>query len=347
MNRDNLKKERKFVLTRKPSRQGNPYPPSVFIPGECEVYDPTTNTQRTAVYLAGAKSIWADEIPALREEKVIQGKKIIIKNGFLSVSPKEKNKLDYLLVCGYNESNDETRINSAVIFKELDVEKLAEKSFENSKILDNARYFVNNADIREVRAYGLAWAKTNAEYKAIQDMSEYEVRVYMRKLAEKNPSMFVESMQDSAIRNKVRIIHAIYSDILILNEQDRTLSWKGGDVLIKAPNGLDVVVYFAQMAIDNPKYKEAFETMTSLMKNDEPKSENLEREETVKEEPKSTQEQLIDSLLSSKVLTGGKNNMWFKYKKDDEELKWKTKKDLIKALKEDKVLLAELISQTF
>ena len=343
MNKVKLEKERRFVLTQRASKQYPFYPPTVTIPGACEVFDPETNQQRTAVYMPGQNTIWADEITSLKNEKRIEGKSILIKNGVISVSARESNKLKYLEVAGYNEANSETRINSAVLYRELDVEKLAEKSFEDSRKLDNARHFVNNNDIKEVRAYGLALAKNNSDYKAIQGMSEYEVRVYMRGLAEKNPSLFIDGMQQESLKNKVRIIHAIYSDVLVLNESERTLSWKNGSTFITAPSGLDVVVYFAEMAIDNPKYKEAFETMTTLMKKDsEPKSEKVEQQE-----PKSIQETLIDNLLEKEVVTCSGNNTWFKYKKGKEELKWKSKKIFIEALKEDKELLAELMTLAF
>lgn len=345
MNKRELQKERRFVLTQRASKQYPFYPPTVTIPGACEVYDPKTDKQRTAVYMPGQNTIWADEIESLKNEKRIEGKSILIKNGVISVSARESNKLKYLEVAGYNEANTDTRINSAVLYRELDVERLAEKSFEDSKKLDNARYFVNNNDIKEVRAYGLALAKNNADYKAIQDMSEYEVRVYMRGLAEKNPSLFIDGMQQESLRNKVRIIHAIYSDVLVLNESERTLSWKNGSTFITAPSGLDVVVYFAEMAIDNPKYKEAFDTMTTLMKQDKTpvdKSEKVERQEL-----KSIQETLIDNLLEKEVVTCSGNNTWFKYKKGKEELKWKSKKIFIEALKEDKELLAELMTLAF
>jgi hypothetical protein len=335
-----LQKERRFVLAKTPNKQGEPYNPTESVPGECEVYDPTTDKIRTAVYLPGVSSIWADEIEALKNDKKIRGKKILFTNGWKIVSPKETNLLHYLLVAGYNADNNETRVNSSVIYKEFKTDELAKDRFETNKKKDNAVYFVNNADIREVRAYALALAANSAQWKTIQDASEFEVRIGLRPLAEKNPEKFIEAMQDTVLRNKVKVIRAIYADIIVLDEAARTLKWKSGDIFIIAPAGMDVILNFAELAVNNPKFVKVFEAMEEALEGTPKKqatndSDDIPAVETV-------QETLLRIAMEKDVITGGKNNMWFTY--NDE--KYKTKKDILKALKEDKALAEEIFEKT-
>lgn len=340
---EDLKKERRFVLTRTPNKYGEPYNPVEFIPGECEVYDSTTDRVRTAVYLPGVHTIWADEIESLKGKDRIIGKKILFNNGWKIVSPKEANLLKYLLVAGYNEKNEDTRVNSAVLYKEWAVETLAKNKFEDNKRRDDAVYFVNNADIREVRAYALALAKNRTQVENIQQASEFEIRLGLRPIAEKNPEKFIEAMQEVSLRHKVRIIQAIYSDIILWNEKDRTLSWKGGDTFITAPIGMDVIDYFASMSVDAPKFKDVYDAIIARMNGGKVEKQKVEKQEIEEEEEeKSIQDTLLDLAVEKGVITGGKKNMWFVYG----ETKFKTRTDILKALKEDKELAEEIFNKT-
>ena len=337
---EDLKKERRFVLAKTPNLQGEPYNPTEFIPGECEVYDSEKGVVRTAVYLPGVQTIWADEIESLKGKDRILGKKILFNNGWKIVSPKEANLLKYLLVAGYNEANTETRVNSSVLYKEWAVEELAKTKFEDNRKKDDAVYFVNHADIREVRAYALALASNKTQIENIQKASEFEVRLGLRPLAEKNPEKFIEAMQEVSLRNKVKIIQAMYSDVILVNDKDRAISWKGGDVFITAPLGMDVIDYFASMSVDAPKFKDVFEAVVSRMNLGETKNKKTNVEEV--DEEKSIQDTLLDLAVEQGVITGGKNNMWFIYG----DVKYKTRKELIKKLEEDKELAEEIFNKT-
>lgn len=343
------KQEYRFIVTKKPNKNGQ-FAPTDIIPGECEVYytdDKGKTEQRTAIYLPGQKTIWADEIPSLEKEKVIKGKSILFKNGFKVVNAREKNLLDFLQISGNNQANNDSRINSAILYRELDKEVLAANTYEKDRDIDKARYFISMSDITEVRAYALALAKNAAEYKLIQEMSEYEVRVALRPKAQSNPEYFIEGMQDLSLRHKALVIQGIYKDIVKLDEQERTLSWSDGGVFAQAPTGMDVVTYFSQMSIESPKHKESFNEIVSQVKGNSKEEVSPKQESQVKpKEPisKSVEDTLIDSLLEKGVLTVKSNNTWFKYKEgEDDELKWQTKTKLLKELKEDKALLGELM----
>lgn len=343
-----LHKERRFVLAKAPNTRGEQFAPTESVPGECEVYDPILDRVRTAIYLPGVSSIWVDEIESLKGKDKIRGKKILFTNGWKIVSAKEANLLKYLLVAGYNEANTETRVNSAIIYKEWKTDQIAEKRFEANKKIDNAIFFINNGEIREVRACALALASNDREWKAIQEASEFEVRIALRPIAEKNPEKFDEVLQDTSFKNKVKIIQSIYADIIILDEPSRTILWKNGGVIVTAPIGRNVVNHFAEVSVDSLKFKTAFETMVDLLEGstkkvaEKPKKEEVEKVEEKAPEPSTPQEILLADAMAKGIITGGKNNMWFKYGEE----KYQTKDKLLKELKSNTVLFEELFNLT-
>jgi len=343
-----------YQLSRVPAKGARPYPPTEIIPGTCKVYDSSKGQERTAIYLTGQKTIWADEIDALKNQLNPRGRNIIFTNGYKLVSSKERNLHDYLNVCGYNEANNESRMDSPILFRLIDNTKKAETVFDEQKMLDQARYFTSNEDIKTVRAYTIALTKNAADIQRVQGLSEYEIRLYARQLAEKNPQFFIEGMREQSLERKVNVIKAIYSDILIHDEADRMLIWKGGDMLIKAPLGLEPIMYFAEQSIDNKKYTEAYNNMMDMLNN----KSKVKAKQVVKEE---IEEDDDDEVIVSNVVTPNqddvneidfdetikkmfdsnilrKNGTWIVW----EHKKWKSRAAFIKDIKGDAKLLERI-----
>ena len=237
-----------FILTQKASPKPPFYPPTVTIVSKSKVFDKQTKKERLAIYSASATSIWVDEIPYLKEEKNPRGDAIVFKNGMLTVSTANKNLLDFLRVCGKNEANSDTNLSDSVLFREINVEKKAKESYQNIRELDNARSFVSNTEERQLRAYAIAMAKDLGEVSMVQRMSEYELRLHLRHKAETNPRTFIENLKNELLSNKVVLIKAQYEDIIVLNEDENTLSWKNGGVFFSAPKGFNVIDYLADSA---------------------------------------------------------------------------------------------------
>lgn len=331
-------------ITNKPAREVYPFDtPSEVIPSVCEVYDPVKKENRTAIYLIGQRSIWVDEIPAFKDGKKLEGSPIVLINGVKVVSVKERNLLEYLKVAGYNEANNETRVNSPVLYKEINFETTAENAFIKSKEIDSARHYVNNAPIREVRSYLLALQKTTDGYKIVQGLSEFEVRLSLRPHAEKNPKIFLESLKDSYLQNKARIINAIYEDVLVFDEKENQLSWKNGGVIIKAPKDIHVTEHFATLSIDSDKYMKLFNEVAEALRviNKKAPSDAGEIEES------DPLDLLVTDAINAGIITASSKNMWFSYTNDaGDVLKFKVKRDLIEELKTNKDLVQELFRKT-
>ena len=377
MKKEDLNQSFVFALTQKPAKKPPFFPPTSTIVGTSRVIDPDTGKERLAIYMPSATSIWVDEISALKDEKTPSGKSIKFINGFKTVSAKEQNLLKFLRVCGQNEANDETRIENTILFRELNREKKATETFDTFKVLDNARYFVSNAPEREVRAYALALAKTAGELTQIQQMSEFEVRLHLRHNAEKNPTKFLENMKDTTLMNKVKIIEAIYADVIVLNEEQRTLAWKGGNEFIEAPIGIDPVTYLSDMATKHEKFDKLIVEIQKRRKGESPDNINVDsfgsnsikesspkeseaemekrirakvlaemsgttkQSETPTKESNSENDSFVNKLLDKEVLIQA--GAWLFYKKDTStEKKWQGKNALVRDLDKNKLLKNEL-----
>lgn len=318
-----------FVLTKAPNSNGQ-YNPTEIIPGTCEMFDEETQKTRICCYIPGQTTIWADEIKNYDDVKK-NTKSIVITNGVKIVQKRENLLLQYMRNVGYNLANKDANSTGTSLFKEINRENDAKTAFLQNKEKDNAVYFVNNEEIEDVRSYALALAKNTSEYNHVQNMSEYELRLAMRRMAEKEPKKFLDGMKEVATKNKVIIIKAIYKDIIKIDEGQTTLTWNNGGKLIEAPKGMNVIEYFSKACMDSPTHEKSFRAMIDILKDPKAKFQE-EKSEPKKEESsgsnetsKAKIEKLVDKALEQEIITCGQNGLWYKYKVG----KWKTKKDII------------------
>lgn len=318
-----------FVLTKAPNKNGQ-YNPTEIIPGTCEMYDEEQERTRICCYIPGQTTIWADEIKNYEDVKK-NTKSIVITNGVKVIQKRENLLLQYMRNVGYNQSNKEANASGTTLFKEINRENDAKTAFLHNKEKDNAVYFVNNEKIEDVRSYALAIAKNVSEYNHVQTMSEYELRLAMRRMAEKEPKKFLEGMKEVATKNKVIIIKAIYKDVIKIDTGQTTLTWSNGGKLIEAPKGMNVIEYFSKACMDSPTHEKSFRTMIEILKDpsasfqgEKPKTNegSAEKGESSNNEEI---EALINKALDTGVITCGQNGLWYKYKVG----KWKTRKDIV------------------
>jgi len=346
-----------FMLTQTPSKTPPYFPPSVTITGMSKVIDIETGEERILVYNPASNTIWGDKMTNLKDKDYPKFVNIKFINGFRTVSSKEQNLLKFLRLSGCNEANNETRVLNSVLFREINAEKKASNTLDDVRLLDNARYFASNADIKEVRLYALALAKNAGEIAQLQQMSDYEVRLNLRFKAEKNPIAFLENMKDQVLINKVKIIQAIYNDTIVLNESNNTLSWKNGNEFLVPPLGMDVVKYLSEMSVKHEKYANLLNDIITASNGESKeiigKKENHKANSQVQDkivskhtespslseeenEDKEDVENIIERLIDVGVLEVSTNKVWHTFKRGTpEERKFKRYLGFRDALKND------------
>lgn len=244
---------------KKPGRHYPFYPPVESIPGECEIlYDYGNNRveARLIRYVPGMRSVFVDEWSDKEKEK--RPKRIKLDKGFLIAPTRDTNLVKYLELTGYNAANNDTRMpDTSPLFEIVDYEKKAKEANEAEDKRIQALYFVNHSPEEDVRAIALAMAKNKAEADEIMGKGEHMLRYGLREVAKKKPELFVEGTQSTALKNKVIIHKALQEGAIVLTNNGSALSWKEGDVIISAPQGMNVVDWFADISQKKEEYADA------------------------------------------------------------------------------------------
>lgn len=239
------------------------YNPTTLIPSECEVLfipkdekgmpDEVNAYTRVARYLAGAKSIWEDEWTDI--DKAKKGKKLKLTYGVVSVDVKNRNLLAYWRAAAYNGANENTNIDSSVLYHEINHEFDAEASIKVERDKQAAMNFVLNGDIAGIRAIALALATTKAAINDIHNMDEFSLRNLMRGPATRNPTDFLGKMKDGSIKNKVLIVQALQKGMIKVDEDKGIITWAAnGEVIVEAASGMSPIDYFAELSVENDMY---------------------------------------------------------------------------------------------
>jgi hypothetical protein len=330
-----------FQLSKSPGKSFPFYPPTEMIPAQAEILfipekkdskgnttgegDMENATNRLIAYLPGMRSIYVDEWSEKEKEAIKERiKSIKFTNGFKGVSTREKTLLEYLRVAGYNEANNDTRIGSGVLYKEVDYEAEAKKVNKLKDATIQAQYFVLNEPIGEVRAYAEALCKTQSEVEEVKTLGEQMLRYKLRDKAVKNPELFVKGLTDPTMRNRMVIAKALQKDIIGTDDKDSLIFWGSNDeTFIVAPSGMQVIPYFADISTKNEKYGKIIESL----------KEQLNEKEEGKEAPLDWIDTFIKQALNSEALV--KSNNWFLVPGEDEEepiMKFNGMKKLRKAV---------------
>lgn len=313
---DSKKTSITFKLTQNPGNRYPFYPPSALIPAEDEIMYYSTKEEiekgwaesfvRTIKYIPGMKGIYVDQWGEKEREK--RAKQIKFRIGFRSVSIKDRNQLDFLRASGRNKANESTNIGSAVLYEEVDYEAAAKTAVEKDNKMINAKYFINNASIDDVKAFAQALCNSKAEVNELYSKSEYEIRLGLKHLAETKPELFEDGVNNPIFKNKVFIVQAVQSGIIEVNDAEGTISWaSNGNEIVAAPKGMEVVPYFADIASKNEKYTDLLDSIKDLL--------NVKKESIKSESKKSWQEEMIDEAVELGILTV--NGKWYKILDND------------------------------
>ncbi len=311
--------------SKRPSNRFPFYPPTELIPGECEILhedEHGNKTTRLIRYVSGMKSIFVDEWSD--KERDIKPKKIKLTNGFREVTTRDQNLYNFIKLSGYNMENNDSRMpGTSVLYEVIDYEEKAKEAVtQRNKILE-AEHFVANAPLEDVRSYALALCKTKSEADSVAKDTEFTVRHRLMSVAKKNPETFIDGLQSKALKNKIVIHKALQESVIKLTPDNSSLYFDGGEEFVKAPSGMSVIDWFADLSDKNDDYGDILNSIKEKISRPSDSSENLTWEE-----------QLMDKGLKSGSVV--KSNNWYAIPNPNDEenplMKFNGKKSLLNAL---------------
>ena len=192
------------------------------------VYDESKDTVREMRYCPNEPSIWIDEQSnnARREAIVFRQGKLIV--------PKEKPNLS-----AYLDMHPQNMKNGGILFKEMDEAATAEEKLNNEMNQFEAISMMKNSEVEDLLAVALF-------FKVDIDRKISEVKYDLLQIAKKNPTKFIQSFDDPAVRMKALVRQA--KDYQVIKLAKDSVRWfDSNSLIVSVPHGQepeDIMVRF-------------------------------------------------------------------------------------------------------
>lgn len=251
--------------------------------------------------------------------------------GMLVVKSNQKNLLEFLRLHPLNEANAHRRTNGErSVFRERNPIEMAKKDNLSKKAQINAARLVWESDF-------LSKIVPVANYLKIDTSRDSDLILWdVQQYAEKNPTEFVELLDNQVVARHSEILRAVKMGVIRLDGQ--RLLWADGRQICETPANYEVLEYFAEVSFDD-KYRTTYTEIERLLDKVGTKSGDekaLLKGGTSKDEEMSDldAEELIEQLKEAKVI------VWkIPHFTVNGQPIAKKKEDLIEYVKENKRLL--------
>ena len=120
--------------------------------------------------------------------------------------------------------NPSNKANGGKRFRLQNLEKEAEVAYDFYEILDKAAIKIRESELEEAKA---AYSVISGLF--TMDMSGSEVRLALRKIADKEPQKVLDAYENETTIIKYRYLSALRLGYLSLNETETALKWSGSD----------------------------------------------------------------------------------------------------------------------
>jgi len=151
--------------------------------------------------------------------------------GMIHIRPENKRDLalyQYLEICNFNKSNPNRDEKVVPIFERIDKRQDAKKDFEKSVQANEAIALALNMPYEELKTFA-------EEMKVDTKRDAYEVRMSMKVMAEKNPTLFIsKSKVELGTTLSAQINEAVERKLFSWNDKDRKWQWLPNKILILA-----------------------------------------------------------------------------------------------------------------
>jgi hypothetical protein len=237
------------------TKEGQPvlFPPTVTISAVDRVTleDEEGNYEENIIaYRPGYSSIFVNEgedMQALLENKNRSLGDIEFINGYLRVSSRQVQLLEFLRLCNKNGTNKNRDKNTTVTFFEVNHDEAIKSIMDNEERDIEIITFCSKGDWDVVKSVARSMG-INVNQSVAQ--VRYDLRMFAMR-DESSKSTFLRGLKNPSLKRKAIVLDAIENEIVFHNRVNNTLSWANGNNITTAPIGKDAVEYFVDNSFNN------------------------------------------------------------------------------------------------
>lgn len=251
------------------TKEGQPilFPPSVTVSAVDRILYPTDEgylEERTIAFRPGYSSVFVSEgedFQSLNENRAKSLGDIEFIHGFLRVTNRQPQLLEFLRLCNKNGTNKNRDKNVTVSFFEVDHEAAIRSIMDNEERDIEIISFCTKGDYESVRSVAKALG-VNVNQPVIQ--VRYDLRTAAMR-NEETKSTFMRALNSPAVKRKSTVLDAVENQILFINRSNNSLTWSNGSVISAAPMGKDPVDYFVDSSFNTAAGERTFSEIESQL----------------------------------------------------------------------------------
>ncbi len=302
------------------------YPNSFSLSAESEIFDEVKQEQRVIRYVIGERSIYKDEQSKPTDSNPIKVQRVQFEKGYISVRREESILMTFLMLHPQNESNPWRDKTKEILFFENKPDFSAKAALDNDKIFIEARSWVHNTEWKFVKMHAEALG-IDVDNKTSDEVKHDLIAGF----AGKDPAAFLRKLNDQSTKRLYTIRQAIKQEVILINKEEGSVKWPGGNIICKAPIGLDAITHLVNQTFIDQTGNDLYEHICMLVNNEEPvEVKPIGSEHKIQYVADDTIS-LIKAAIEAKVIDD--KISWLFYKLGTaQEKKWHGKKALIKEL---------------
>lgn len=290
-------KEFVFVLNhinQKPSYtssrgQGMHYPPSFRLVLVDSVYDEDKKMMREIRYIPGELSLYKDE--QTQDDRVVKANYFAeFVNGEYIIQGSDTLKLKFFMITNSNGTNPKRDKDKNIRFFMLDPGEGLKSVMDTDELMTEAQHFCYKGDWDEVAAYAMVQGLS-------LDRDAREIRYSLRMIATNDPKKFMDGLKSPKMKRKYFVMEALREGVIVRNNTNNSISWKGGNAITQSPIGKDLIDDFVD-ATFTPAGETVYNTLIGLIRPEKVPT-PIKTELNGSELPKTQAEQMKKDLTPS------------------------------------------------
>ncbi len=218
-------------------------------------------------YYDGCESIFVSQQPKEKDivDQLIQStRRRNFLDGKMVIEGYEKMLLLYLNICSWNSESLFKTTTSSAIFTPQNSDKIATAESDKLDLIEEAMRYAREAPLNKMLIHSAFLGIPTKDYDSDNDLTEKEIRTEYRKVASKNPKMFIDSYGNKTLEIKYYIEQALIKGTINNKFNPNKATWGSSNTVICDISGLKSNEAIAQKLFEFSQSEEGEEFVVQL-----------------------------------------------------------------------------------